>query len=72
MGLYVPPDVDLPDAPMWIIRTPRMSREDVPDRMPSPGTASPASGRVQSSVWTRRTSTDRSAGWPGVPAGKLM
>jgi hypothetical protein len=37
MGLYVPPDVDLPDAPMWMIRTPRMSRDDVPDRMPLPG-----------------------------------
>jgi hypothetical protein len=39
MGLYVPPDVALPDVPMWMIRTPRMSREDVTDRMPLPGTA---------------------------------
>jgi hypothetical protein len=27
MGLYVPPDVDLTDVPMWMIRTPRMPRE---------------------------------------------
>ena len=34
MGLYAPPDVDLPDVPMWMIRTPRIAREDVTDRMP--------------------------------------
>jgi hypothetical protein len=39
MGLYVPSDVDLRDVPMWMIRTPPMSRErDVTDRMPLPGT----------------------------------
>ena len=29
MALYVLPDVDLPDVPMWMTRTLRMSKEDV-------------------------------------------